>query len=85
MKGGAAIAVDDARVNEQIRAREIRLISETGDQLGVRATPEALEIFMIGILQRCPGIPLGTGRLQVRDAAHEYALEWPEKHVARDI
>jgi len=51
----------------------------------LEATPEALEIFMIGILQRCPGIPLGTGRLQVRDAAHEYALEWPEKHVARDI
>jgi len=42
-KGGAAIAVDDARVNEQIRSREVRLIAENGDQLGVRATPEALE------------------------------------------
>ncbi|MBI2169482.1 MAG: translation initiation factor IF-3 [Actinobacteria bacterium] len=40
---GAVIAVDDARFNEQIRAREVRLISETGEQLGVTPTSEALD------------------------------------------
>ncbi|GKQ42507.1 translation initiation factor IF-3 [Companilactobacillus sp. RD055328] len=31
-------------VNENIRARELRLISNTGDQLGVKSTTEALEL-----------------------------------------
>lgn len=42
-KGGAAIAVDDARINEQIRAREVRLVGDDGTQLGVTPLPEALE------------------------------------------
>ena len=32
----------EPRVNERIRAREVRLISPTGEQLGIRPLPEAL-------------------------------------------
>lgn len=34
----------DMMVNDGIRARELRLISETGDQLGVKTKAEALQI-----------------------------------------
>ncbi len=34
----------DMNVNERIRAREVRLIDSTGDQLGVKSKQEALEI-----------------------------------------
>jgi translation initiation factor IF-3 len=43
-KRGGDIAGEDARINESIRAREVRLIDEDGTQLGVVATPEALTI-----------------------------------------
>ncbi len=33
-----------ARVNERIRAKEVRLIGEDGEQLGIKALAEALEI-----------------------------------------
>jgi translation initiation factor IF-3 len=38
------IATDDARINDRIRAREVRLIGSDGSQLGVKALPEALTI-----------------------------------------
>ncbi|MCI4355420.1 MAG: translation initiation factor IF-3, partial [Thermoplasmata archaeon] len=38
------MATEDARVNDRIRAREVRLIGEDGSQLGVRPLPEALAI-----------------------------------------
>lgn len=38
------IAAEEARINERIRAREVRLVSADGEQLGVKATPEALAI-----------------------------------------
>jgi translation initiation factor IF-3 len=41
--GGLAIS-KDMNVNEKIRAREVRLIDSTGDQLGVKSKQEALEI-----------------------------------------
>jgi len=34
----------EPRVNERIRAREVRLISPTGEQLGIRPLPEALAL-----------------------------------------
>jgi translation initiation factor IF-3 len=34
----------DYRVNERIRAREVRLIDAEGQQLGVKALPEALAV-----------------------------------------
>lgn len=40
----AAIAAEDARINEKIRARSVRLIGSGGEQLGVKPTPEALTI-----------------------------------------
>jgi translation initiation factor IF-3 len=40
----AAIAAEDARINERIRARSVRLIGSAGEQLGVVSTPEALSI-----------------------------------------
>jgi translation initiation factor IF-3 len=41
---GDHIATDEAKVNDRIRAREVRLIGEGGEQLGVKALPEALSI-----------------------------------------
>jgi translation initiation factor IF-3 len=35
---------DDARINDRIRAREVLLIGPEGEQLGVKALPEALAI-----------------------------------------
>ncbi|MDH3707540.1 MAG: translation initiation factor IF-3, partial [Acidimicrobiia bacterium] len=37
----AASRNDDARINEQIRAREVRLIGADGEQIGIKALPEA--------------------------------------------
>jgi translation initiation factor IF-3 len=39
-----AIATDDARINDRIRARQVRLIGADGSQLGVKALPDALAI-----------------------------------------
>jgi translation initiation factor IF-3 len=39
-----AIATDDARINDRIRARQVRLIGADGSQLGVKPLPEALAI-----------------------------------------
>jgi translation initiation factor IF-3 len=38
------ISTRDLRVNERIRVREVRLIDDNGDQLGVRPTAEALQM-----------------------------------------
>ena len=38
------IATDDARINDRIRARSVRLIDADGGQLGVKPLPEALQI-----------------------------------------
>ena len=40
----APIAADDARINDRIRARQVRLIGSDGTQYGVKALPEALTI-----------------------------------------
>jgi translation initiation factor IF-3 len=41
---GDAITTDETRVNDRIRARQVRLIGESGEQLGVKSLPEALAI-----------------------------------------
>jgi translation initiation factor IF-3 len=41
-KRGDHIAADDTRINDRIRAREVLLIAEDGEQLGVKPLPEAL-------------------------------------------
>ena len=51
-QGGVAIAFDpksknrgdSTRVNERIVAREVRVISETGEQLGIMPTPDAIRV-----------------------------------------
>lgn len=43
-RGDATIAADDARINDRIRARQVRLIGADGSQLGVKPLPEALTI-----------------------------------------
>jgi len=35
---------DGVRINEQIRVREVRLVGPDGNQLGIKPTPEALQI-----------------------------------------
>lgn len=44
-KGGRVIAKksDDVRMNQSIRARTVRLISATGEQLGIMSTRDAIE------------------------------------------
>ena len=39
---GALIATDEPRINDRIRAREVRLIDENGGQMGVTPLPDAL-------------------------------------------
>ena len=36
--------ISDLMINEQIRDREVRLISETGEQLGVMSAKDAMKI-----------------------------------------
>ena len=43
-RGDAAISTDDTRINDRIRARQVRLIGSDGTQYGVKALPEALQI-----------------------------------------
>ena len=44
-RGDANIAADDeARINDRIRAREVLLIAEDGEKLGVRPLPQALQM-----------------------------------------
>ncbi|MDX8336451.1 MULTISPECIES: translation initiation factor IF-3 [Cetobacterium] len=41
-----SIISDKVRINEKIRGRELRIISETGEQLGIMSSAEALELAM---------------------------------------
>lgn len=41
-----SIISDKIRINEKIRGKELRIISETGEQLGIMSSVEALEIAM---------------------------------------
>jgi len=43
-QGDTAIATDDARINDRIRARQVLLIGADGHQYGVKPLPEALAI-----------------------------------------
>jgi translation initiation factor IF-3 len=43
-RGDAALATDDARINDRIRARQVRLIGADKTDLGVKPLPEALAI-----------------------------------------
>jgi translation initiation factor IF-3 len=43
-EGDANLATDDARINDRIRARQVRLIGADGSQLGVKPLPEAQRI-----------------------------------------
>ena len=40
----AAPRSDQHRINDRIRAREVRLIGPEGDQLGIKPVPEALRL-----------------------------------------
>ncbi len=41
---GAIAAVEDHRINDRIRVREVRLVAPDGQQLGIKPVPEALAI-----------------------------------------
>ena len=43
-RSDAAIATDDARINDRIRARQVLLIGADGAQLGVKPLPEAIAL-----------------------------------------
>jgi translation initiation factor IF-3 len=43
-RGDAAISTDETRINDRIRARQVRLIGSDGTQFGVKTLPEALQI-----------------------------------------
>ena len=40
----STIAKDQTQINEKIRAKELRLIGQDGEQIGVKSKREALEI-----------------------------------------
>lgn len=43
-RGDAPISTDEARINDQIRAREVFLVDADGTKLGVKPLPEALAV-----------------------------------------
>ena len=43
-RSDAPIATNDPRINDRIRAREVRLVDPDGAQIGIRPLPEALQI-----------------------------------------
>lgn len=52
------ISKEELRVNEEIRCKEIRLVSETGEQLGIMSPKEALSIAMgkgLDLVEVAPG------------------------------
>lgn len=42
----STIAKDQTFINDQIRAREVRLIGQNGDQLGIKTKAEAMELSL---------------------------------------
>ena len=40
----SAISTKELQINEEIRAKEVRIVGEDGEQVGVMATPKALEL-----------------------------------------
>ena len=62
-----AIATDDARINDRIRARQVRLIGADGQQLGVKPLPEAL---------RSPGSKGSTSSRSRRTPTRRSARSW---------
>jgi len=46
LQGGGLIISKDWRVNEEIRVKEVRLISETGEQLGIVPIRQALDMAL---------------------------------------
>jgi translation initiation factor IF-3 len=55
-----SISTRDLRVNERIRVREVRLINENGEQLGVKPTPEALQLARESGLDLVEVAPMAT-------------------------
>jgi translation initiation factor IF-3 len=55
-----SISTRDLRVNERIRVREVRLIDENGEQLGVLQTPDALRIARERMLDLVEVAPMST-------------------------
>lgn len=56
--GGELLISKDWRINEEIRVREVRLIDENGDQIGIVPTREALEMAMdrgLDLVEIAPG------------------------------
>lgn len=52
------ISKEELRINEEIRSKEIRLVSETGEQLGVMSPKEALKIAVsrgLDLVEVAPG------------------------------
>ena len=63
----STIAKDQTQINEKIRAKELRLIGQDGEQIGVKSKREALEmaervdLSLIHISE--PTRPCGTSRM----------------------
>jgi len=51
--------------------------------LRIEALPEELEGYMVGILERCPSIPLQANALHSTDSAFQFALAWLRNRIVR--
>ena len=49
----STIAKDQTQINEKIRAKELRLIGQDGEQIGVKSKREALEMAERGFRFSC--------------------------------
>jgi translation initiation factor IF-3 len=82
---GDDIATDETRINDRIRAREVRLIGENGEQLGIKPLPEALAIARereLDLVEVAPGADPPVCRI-MNHSRHEYEQQQRRKESRR--
>jgi translation initiation factor IF-3 len=82
---GDDIATDETRINDRIRAREVRLIGENGEQLGIKPLPEALTIARereLDLVEVAAGADPPVCRI-MNHSRHEYEQQQRRKESRR--
>ena len=74
----------EARINERIRAREVRLIDENGAQLGIMSSQQALQIARqrdLDLIEVAPGAQPPVCRI-MDFGKHKYEMQKKEREGA---
>ena len=72
-------AISELMINEQIRDREIRLVGENGEQLGIMSTREAMKIAQEAELDLVKIAPTAKPRFVKLSTMVSTVTNWPEK------